>query len=98
VHRPSVGDLEEARALRVIERTLERDELADLVAPALARLAVGAVGRVDLAVVERDGHRPERPAVALGVEAHRHRRAGAEARQQEVGHQAGAGCRRRGRA
>ena len=67
------------------ERPGERDPLVDLVDPGVAPgLAVGAVVGVDLGVTQLDPDPLERPALALGIEAHGHRRAGAHRGQQQI--------------
>src|SRR5262249_16798080 len=53
VHRAFVGDLKEPLALVVAERAVERDGAVDAVDLAFFGLAVGTVGGVDLAVLER---------------------------------------------
>ena len=65
---------------------VERDPLVDLVDPGVALgLAVGAVARRgSWRGAARPRTRSQRPALALGVEAHGHRRAGAQRRQQQV--------------
>ena len=84
MHRAAVRDLEQLRPLRRVERALEPDHPLDPVDLALARLAVGAVGGVDLVVLQLDLDALERQALQVGVEPHRHRGAAAERGEQQV--------------
>ena len=67
MHRAAVRDLEQLRPLRLVERALEADHPLDAVDLALARLAVGAVGGVDLVVLQLDLDALERQALQVGV-------------------------------
>src|SRR5262245_9246833 len=75
VHRASIGDLQQAPALSLVQLTLESDRPVDAVDLALPGLAVLAIGGVDLLVPERDRNPVERELLVLGIEPHRHRRA-----------------------
>ena len=76
------ADMLQPLARVLIERTFDRDLLVDPVDQAFLGLAALAVFRVDAAVGEFDRDPFERELLAVGVEAQRHRRAGAEAREQ----------------
>src|SRR5262249_18957539 len=84
VDRTLVGDLEEPRTLAIIESAGERDGPIDAVEHPFFGLAALAIGGVDLGVVEPHRDFVERQCLALGVEPQRHRRAGAERREQQV--------------
>src|SRR6185437_8243551 len=83
-HRAARGDLQEALALRIVERTLERHPPAEAID--LAR----ALGALYFYMAQRHRDFRERPVVALCIDAHRHRRAGTERRQEQfIGRRAG---------
>src|ERR1700730_5687880 len=68
VHRAAIGDLEQPRALLVVERPPEGDLAVDPIDVAVLRLAFGAIRRVDARVLEIDGDGLERPLLAARVQ------------------------------
>src|SRR5215467_7740885 len=79
VHRALVGDLEQPRALRGVERALQRDAALDAVELPFLGLALRAINRMDFLMRERDRDALERQLLVVGIEPQRHRAAGAEA-------------------
>src|SRR5271163_3109006 len=81
VNRTFVGNLQQPCALRGVEISLERDDAIDAVDLALLGLALGTIGGIDFFVTEPDLCPLKWYLLVIGIEPHRHRRAGAERRQ-----------------
>src|SRR5262249_52336370 len=84
VDRAALGDREQPRLLRVVERAFECDASLDPLDAALSALAFLAVLFVVARVGEPDLDALERPALLARIEADRHRGAGPEGGGQQV--------------
>src|SRR5262249_2588900 len=82
MHRALVGDLHHARALLRRKIAFETDLAVDAVDLAFLGLALGAIGRVDLVVLEQHRDARERDLLQVGIEADGHGGAGAERSEQ----------------
>src|SRR5258708_9918291 len=74
-HRAAVGDAHQARPLLLSQRTGELDLALDTLDAHRLRGASLAVGLVRSALSHRDRGALERPALAIGINSQRHRRA-----------------------
>ena len=84
MHRTFVRDLHQLAALPGVERTFHADDPIDLVEHPGFGFTLRAVFGVDLAVLQRHRDPLQRQRFALGIQAHGHRCAGAEAGQHEI--------------
>ena len=84
VHGAAVGDLQQALLLLLVERSCDLDFAFDPVEHALGKVAGLALRGMDLGVFQANGGGLERPTLAVGVHAQRHRGAGAEGGHQQV--------------
>ena len=83
MHRTAVGDFQEPRALCIVERAVERDGPLDAVELTFPGRAGRAIGGVNLRMPEPHRDLRKRQRLLVGIEAQRHRGAGAEAGEQE---------------
>src|SRR5690349_19881952 len=96
VHRALVGDLPQSGALLGVQRAVEDQLDLDPVDAPLARLALGAIRRVDLGMRQADLDRGERPLLPSRIQRDRHRGSGSQRDEQiVVGRRAGVGPARR---
>jgi len=72
VHRALVGDFHQFLALLGVERAFHGDDPVDLIKHPGLGFALGAIFRMDLAVLQRHRHALQRQRFAIGIEAHRH--------------------------
>ena len=84
VDRTLLGNLDEPRALGLVERADELEAQGDAVDLRLRVFAVDAVVGIDALVAQPHDHLVDRPFLPVGVHAHGHRGAAAERHQQEL--------------
>lgn len=79
-----VSDRHKAGALSLVEEALQLDDALDVVEHSRLLGAFGAVLGVDAPVAQPHHNAIERPFLPRGIQAERHRGAGAEAHKQEL--------------
>jgi len=84
VDRAAIGDLEQPGPLLRVEIAFQADFPGDLIDPPVARLAVGTITRMNFIMLKVNADPGQRPVLARGIEAQRHRSASPEGSQQQI--------------
>lgn len=84
MHWAFLGDLHQPRPLFGIEIAFECDQALDAVEHSLFGFARGAIGAMNFAVMQADRCLLKRQLLAFGIKPQRHRRAGAEPREEQI--------------